>query len=135
MSKENDFLKAENQEKKAPSSRVFELALELESSTEQGDVKEKMKELMLGIERELSINLTDNVTKIYNDMERQNYLARIESLSRVMKALKLGEPIPLGGKIDSHYANAVISKTEGIQLAFGEGLAPGPARILISFGI
>jgi hypothetical protein len=65
-------------------------------------------------------------------MQKNKFLVRLESLSRILAAIEKGAPIPVGNEND-HYANAVIPENEGLRIAFAEGDAPGPIRLLVGF--
>jgi hypothetical protein len=52
----------------------------------------------------------------------------------VLEAVELGKPLHISDETDSHYANAVVPVSEGIKIAFGEGEAPGPVRVMVGFG-
>lgn len=112
------------------------VAKQIEESDDPEFIKAQISELFFDIERELGVTIESDVSDLYKEMKKENCLARIDSLSRVLKTLEFDEPMPIGSEeeTDDHYANAVIPENEGIQLAFAEGQAPGPVRMLVGFG-
>lgn len=119
--------------RKAHAEEAISLATQLESSEDEGFIKENLPTFLRDIEEDLGIRLNNNVNEMYQHMRDHNCLARVESVSRVVKALEVGEEFEIG-KGDFHYANAVIPETEGIKLAFSEGQAIGSLRTIIGFG-
>ncbi len=112
---------------------VTRLAEALESSEDEEFITENLPDFLNKLETTLGIKLTNDVGELYALMQDENCLGRIEQISKIIKALEKEIPFEIG-EGDSHYANAVISELEGIKLAFGEGQAPGPVRIMIGFG-
>ncbi|HZS43185.1 MAG TPA: hypothetical protein VFA52_03130 [Candidatus Paceibacterota bacterium] len=114
---------------------TLDLARRLESSEDEEYIRENLPIFLEKLEETLDIKLTDDMNSLYSIMEQENCLARIESISRVVTALETGQSFEVGmDKGDSHYANAVVPEPEGIQLAFSEGQAPGPVRLMVGFG-
>ena len=112
---------------------VMRLASDLESSEDEAFIKENLPLFLQKLEDTLGVKLTNDVGELYAHMQEEHCLGRIESISRVVAAIEKDISFAIG-EGDRHYANAVIPDTEGIRLAFGEGQAPGPVRIMIGFG-
>jgi len=112
---------------------VLRLAEALEFSDDEVSIREQLPSFFHYLEVTLGVTITNDVTNLYAHMKEKQCLGRIEHISRIVKALEKNIPFEIG-KGDTHYANAVIPEPEGISLAFGEGQAPGPIRIMIGFG-
>ena len=72
--------------------------------------------------------------QVYSEMEKENCLARVERLSRVLQTVELNQELRISDETETHYASAVIPNHKGIQIAFAEGQAPGPIRTVVAFG-
>jgi len=114
---------------------VFELAEKIEMSEDPEFIREHVEEFFENLKEKFDIELESDISSLYEGMRNENCLARIDALSRIVKVLETNEPASMGNEeIETHYANAVIPESEGIKLAFAEGQAPGPVRMLIGFG-
>lgn len=118
---------------KEPQSKIFEVVEKMESADNEEEMREATAEFFDELDN-LDIKLTPDVTSLYREMEEKRYLVRLEQLRKVMEAVIDKKPIHIGDKED-HYANAVVPHNEGLKIAFAEGDAPGPVRLLIGFGM
>jgi hypothetical protein len=85
-------------------------------------------------EHELGISFTDDVSRIYTEMSREQLLARVERISRIASCLERGESIGVGS-VEDHYANSVTPDPEGLRIAMAEADAPGPLRIMVGLDL
>lgn len=118
---------------KEPRPRIIEVAERMENA----ESAEEMRELVSSFFEELmglDIELTPDVTALYQEMEERHDLVRLEQIKKVMEAVLERKPIAIGGGED-HYANAVVPDNEGLKIALSEGEAPGPVRLLVGFDI
>lgn len=117
-------------------SRIEELALSNEYS--QSEIIEWSRELVADllehIERDFELQLTQDVTSIYKNMNRENLLARVESVKKVIECLANETPIEVG-KGGEKYANSVTSDLEGLRIAMAEAEALGPVRLLVGLDL
>jgi transcriptional antiterminator Rof (Rho-off) len=113
---------------------AIELAQQLENSEDVEYIRENLGTLLDLIELETGARFETEADTIYKNMERENCLVRVEQLSRILKTVELDDDLPIGHNAETHYANAVIPDERGIKLALAEGQAPGPIRVLMSFG-
>lgn len=91
-------------------------------------------DLLEHIRDDLHMELTENVTSLYQEMNRENLLARVESVKRVIECLAEDKPIEVG-KGEEHYANSVTSDLEGLRIAMAEAEALGPVRLLVGLDL
>ncbi len=113
--------------------RIVALAENLETSDSEAFIKENLPIFFEQIQSTLGVQITDDVNALYEYINHEDCLVRVERITRIIKALEAGEDFEIG-EGDSHYANAVIPDPEGIKLAFAEGQAPGPVRLAFGFG-
>ena len=125
---------AANKKKESLHSRLTELALELETTKNPEVFKTLLNNFLQELELGLHLPLEEDVTTSYHEMEQEKLLLRVENISRVMESIVEHKPISVGNKED-HYANSVVPNNDGIKIAFAEGRAPGPVRILIGFDV
>lgn len=124
--------KFENPESGIPAS--LEAARILEELTDPKEITKQLRSLLDALPREIGKEFTGDVASIYRGMQKEECLARVEKLSRVLGAVELGELIHISDENESHYANAVLPELEGLKIAFAEGQAPGPVRSMVAFG-
>ncbi len=91
-------------------------------------------DLLTHIQDDLHFELTENVTSVYQEMNKANLLARVESVRRVIECLAENKPIEVG-KGGDHYANSVTSDVEGLRIAMAEAEALGPVRLLVGLDL
>lgn len=114
--------------------KSVELARLLEHTDDPQEIQKRLGELLESIEADTKHSFTPDVVSIYKDMNEQRCLARIERLSRVLESVELRKPLAISDEDEPHYANAVVPVTEGLRIAFSEGQAPGPVRVVMGFG-
>ncbi|MDQ3089610.1 MAG: hypothetical protein M3Q24_00450 [bacterium] len=138
----------ENLESNLPESvdkyRVLtELVEDIEAVSESKDLnmgekterlKELVEDLLDHISDDLELDLSSEVSDIYNEMSQRNLLARVESVKNVVECLSVKKPIKVGDK-DHHYANCVTSDKEGLRIAMAEAEAIGPVRLLMGLDL
>ena len=141
IEKENIANKSTELSPDAGPSSIESMQLEVDilcKKLEEEHNPEKFKELMplflKGIEDLFKNKLTEQVTPIYKKMQDEKLILRVENMSRVIQSFKNHEGYVIGNKGD-HRANCVIPENEGIKLAFAEGFAPGPVRLLIGYDV
>ena len=110
------------------------LAQKLEESDNDELIRENLGLMLRSIEEDLGIKLVSDVGKLYDGMQLDNCLVRVERLSRVLETVELQSPLKISEENEQHYANAVIPNPDGIKIALSEGQAPGPMRIMVGFG-
>lgn len=116
-------------------SSLMALASKLEESSPDYQTKKLTEQLFKSFQEELHLNFISEVDKLYREMESKKLLLRLERLGLVVKALVGHQPIHLGEEQGNrHYANAVIPSPEGIAMAFAEGQASEPIRLLAGIG-
>jgi hypothetical protein len=96
--------------------------------------KEIVTEALKHLESDLGLELSPDVTSIYNQMFTEGLLARVEDTARVLRCIAENEPITVGGA-DKHYANSVIADPEGLRIAMAEAEAFGPIRLLVGLDL
>lgn len=106
----------------------------MERAQSEDEMRKSVQEFLDLLSKELNIELTPDITPLYREMNDRGFLIRLESPSVVAKSLKNKTPIRLGGGED-HYANAVVAQNEGVKMAFAEGMAPGPIRLILGFDV
>jgi hypothetical protein len=114
------------------SSRSNFILEKLETANTIEEMQKALAELMHYLAEELEIELQPDVSKLYEEMQNERLLARLENLRRIVEAIEKKTPFKIGDEND-HYANAVLPENEGLKIAFAEGNAPGPVRLLIGF--
>lgn len=120
------------QRKELPNS--LELVHELEDTEDENIIKDKIGVMLDSISHDLKIDFVPEVNNFYKRMSEEGCLVRVERLSRVLETVEMNEPLSISDEDESHYANAVIPTPEGIKIAFSEGQAPGPVRVVVGFG-
>jgi hypothetical protein len=117
-------------------SRMEQIGEAKDISTEQIIFESKIlvKELLEHLESDLKLELSNDVTSFYNQMSRENLLARVESATSVIACVALDKPISVGSG-DRHYANSVASEAEGLRIAMAEAEALGPIRFLVGLDV
>jgi hypothetical protein len=98
------------------------------------ELKPLVKEMLQHIQDDLHFELTEDVTALYNEMSKEDLLARVESVKKVISCMVKNEPITVGVGGD-HYANSVTSDSEGLRIAMAEAEALGPIRLLVGLDI
>lgn len=114
--------------------RSFILAREIELIEDEEILKKKLPELLDSMEEDLGLEFTNDVKRLYLEMEKEKCLIRVENLSEVLGVIEEDKTLHISDINETHYANAVIPVPEGIKIAFSEGQAPGPIRLAIAFG-
>lgn len=122
-----------------PSETEYEpLSLEtverLEQAESEAEIKEILPHFFSFLELEVGAKIETDINIIYEEIERQHELVRLENMRKVVEALSSRHPMKIGDGED-HYANAVIPENEGIRIALAEGEAPGPVKLLIGFDV
>lgn len=92
--------------------------------------KEEVRHILEHLKVDLHFELSPDVTSIYNEMSKDNLLARVENIESVIECIDSDKPISVGS-IDKHYANSVAAVPDGLRIAMAEADAPGPVRLLI----
>ena len=110
------------------------LAEELEKTDDNERLCEDIGKLLDAIENDLGVEFTPDINSIYDGMRQDDCLVRVETLSRVLRTMKMSEPLSISDEDETHYANAVVPLPEGIKIALAEGQAPGPVRLVVGFG-
>ncbi len=122
---------------------LTELVEDIETVSESNDLnvrekterlKELVEDLLNHISDDLELNLSPEVSNIYNEMSQRNLLARVESVKNVVECLSVKKPIKVGDK-DHHYANCVTSDKDGLRIAMAEAEAIGPVRLLMGLDL
>lgn len=113
---------------------IFDTVKRMEQAEDVEEMKKLVPEFLGQLREDLGIELTDDVTSLYKEMQDKHFLVRLENLGKVLRSLRDKLPFEVGGASD-HYANAVIPESDGLRIAFSEGDAVGPARILIGFDV
>lgn len=96
--------------------------------------RELVAELLEHIQNDFHLTLTEDVSSLYGEMSKENLLARVESVRRVVECLATSKPILVGAGGD-HYANSVTSDVEGLRIAMAEAEAVGPVRLLVGLDL
>ncbi len=133
------------QNSKSPESRetLLSIVQNIEEITESPDlspleIQERcrplVKEFLEHMKSDLNLTLSPEVSIFYGEMQRQNLLARVESVQKVIECISAGIPISVG-KHESHYANAVTAELEGLRIAMSEADVIGPVRLLVGLDL
>ena len=126
-------IKRENRFEKGPRPKIFEVIEKMESAKNEDKMRELVSDFFDEI-KNFNIEFMPDVSSLYREMENKRDFVRLEQLKRAMEAIINRKPIYIGDKED-YYANAVIPNNEGLKIAFAEGGAPGPVRLLIGFDV
>lgn len=94
------------------------------------EARAEVEKIIEHLESDLHLELTPDVTSLYNEMINENLLARVENIESVVECIDEDRPIKVGSE-DKHYANSVAASLDGLRIALAEGDAPGPVRMLI----
>jgi len=94
-----------------------------------------VKELLAHLQSDLHLELSGDVTALYNEMSRENILARVEDIVKVIKCITTGQPIAVGSSSNKHSANSVTSDPEGLRIAMAEAGVTGPIRLLVGLDV
>lgn len=94
------------------------------------EAREEVQKIIEHLEYDLHLELTSDVTSLYNEMINENLLARVENIESVVECIDQDKPIKVGSE-DKHYANSVAASLDGLRIALAEADAPGPVRMLI----
>lgn len=113
---------------------LISMAKELETVRDRETFKQLVGPFLNELERSLQVKLDSDVIAAYRQMEEHHMLLRVENASRILETLTKHTPLPVGNE-DDHYANSVVPNQEGIKIAFSEGRAPGPVRLLFGFDL
>lgn len=125
----------ESRDFNAEKPRLLELAESIENADNEDEKRESINKFLDVFSETFHVKFSSDVTSLYRAMEDEGLLVRLEALSLVMGDLLEHKPIHLGRKGEGKYANVVIPKNEGIKIAFSEGLAPGPVRLIVGFDV
>ncbi|MBI4033965.1 MAG: hypothetical protein HY378_00240 [Candidatus Brennerbacteria bacterium] len=106
----------------------------LERAENEVEVKEILPKFFAFLEREVGAEVTADIDSVYQEIEKQHELVRLENIRHVAESLGLHRPLKIGSGED-HYANVVVPDNEGIRIALAEGEAPRPLRLLIGFDV
>ncbi len=110
------------------------LCNKLENEHDPEKFKEIIPLFLNGIENLFNNKLTEQVTNVYKKMQEEKLILRVENMSKVIQSFKSHSGYEVGNSGD-HEANCVIPENEGIKIAFAEGHAPGPVRLLIGYDV
>jgi hypothetical protein len=109
---------------------LISLAEKIESLEDIEELRQAVGRFLEILENDTHTELSQEITKVYGEMSKENLLARVEGLRNIARCLINGEPIEVGAG-DSHYANSVTADPEGLRIAMAEAEAPGPVRLLV----
>lgn len=115
-------------------SSLLALAKELETVKDREAFSRLVGPFLEELESTLDVKLDQDVLSAYRTMEDKKMLLRVENVSRILETITKHTPMPVGSEED-HYANSVVPTQEGIKIAFSEGKAPGPVRLLFGFDL
>ncbi len=96
--------------------------------------RELIKELLEHLSSDINLEMSADVTRLYQEMQKENLLARVEAASRVIECLAADKPIEVGSS-DMHYANSVSADPEGLRIAMAEADAVGPVRLMVGLNL
>lgn len=113
---------------------LITLAKQLETVKDREAFSRLVGPFLDELESTLHVTLDQDVLSAYRTMEEQRMLLRVENVSRILETITKHTPMPVGSDED-HYANSVVPNQEGIKIAFSEGKAPGPVRLLFGFDL
>lgn len=99
-------------------------------SLELEEARLEVAKILEHLDQDLHLDITPDVSSIYNEMMRENLLARVENIESVVECIDEDKPIVVGHG-DKHYANSVMASLDGMHIALAEADAPGPVRMLI----
>jgi len=105
----------------------------IEETDSEDEMRESLDTFLSDFKNVFHTDLKPEVTSIYNAMERERLLLRVERLSAIVDSVLSSKEIRLGGASKDYYANAVIANNEGVRIAMAEGEAPGPVRLVMGF--
>lgn len=114
--------------------RSLELARLLERTDDSKKITKYLGLFLDSLAKDIGKECTDKVGQIYERMQAEQCLARVEQLSRVLETIELHKALRISDEEESHYANAVLPVPDGLKIAFSEGRAPGSVRTVVSFG-
>jgi hypothetical protein len=114
--------------------KLISMAKELETVKGREAFSKLVGPFLQELESSLNVTLNDDVLAAYREMEDNHMLLRVENTSRILRTLTHHVPLSVGNEND-HYANSVVPNHEGIKIAFSEGKAPGPVRLLFGFDL
>src|SRR5690606_13199423 len=129
-----------DQQKELPILSIVRLIEEVSESTDLSpeEIKEQCKtltaELLDHLRTDLNLELSSDVSTLYEEMQREKLLARVENATRVIECIATKSPIPVGSN-DTHYANAVIAEPEGLRIAMAAADVLGPVRFLVGLNL
>ncbi len=115
---------------------LIHISQELEKDREKDISKfaELISEFLEKLEVVSHAEISPDVDVAYKKMQEKNLLLRVENISRIINSITKKESYEIGNEED-HYANSVVPNTEGVKIAFAEGRAPGPVRLLMGFDV
>jgi len=113
---------------------LVKIAKAMEDAKTEEEMKGYVNNFLESFPETFHADLSPDVTSVYRAMEEEGLLVRLERLSAVIEDVLEHKPIRIGEGGD-HYANAVLPNNEGIKIAFAEGMAPGPIRLLMGFEV
>ena len=114
--------------------RLFEVIEQMKKEVSQTEMEALVREYIEILTNDCDIQLSPDVTALYQEMERRKLLLRLESATKIFEALLLQKAIDLGTD-EKRSENAVIPAQEGIAIAFAEGETRGPIRTLVGFDV
>lgn len=107
---------------------------ELSPQEIQERCKGLIQELLDSLKQSFELHLSPDVSHIYSEMQREQLLARVESVAKVLECIAEHKPISVGNA-EHHYANAVTPEPEGLRIAMAEADAIGPVRLLVGLDL
>ncbi|PSO45619.1 MAG: hypothetical protein BRC25_01635 [Parcubacteria group bacterium SW_6_46_9] len=123
-------------EKKDKIPQSVKILDQIEGAKNNADL-EKIRELMpdffAALENDAGIELTPDVHRIYNSIDKGNCIVRLGNLPHITSALAGQDNLKIGNE-DDYYPNALKGSYEAVKDAFEEGHYNGPIRPVIGFG-
>ncbi len=101
-----------------PRPRSLILAEQLEQLESPEEIRIMLGDFLDSVESDLGIKFLTDPSDLYKIMEQEGCLARVESMTRVLRAIEVDEEFLISNEDETHYANAVVPNEQGIRLAF-----------------
>lgn len=107
----------------------------LEEQERIENLKSLTKELLDHIKDDLGLEMSGQIEQLYKEMNRENLIARVESVRKVIECLVSDKNIDVGGEGEINYANSVTTDAEGLRIAMAEADAIGPVRLMLGLDL
>ncbi len=98
------------------------------------DLRELVRGLLEHMHDDFNMELSVEVSQLYEEMHNKDLLARVEKIKNVIECMANHKPINVGDE-DHHYANSVTTDKEGLRIAMAEAEAIGPVRLLLGLDL